>query len=154
MLSQGRTDEAVRHVELAEKLFGPNPEPEDRTNLYTDQARLAVRVGRADEAIARARAALDAAGDDYLAEKGNALWALAEGLSLTDDVDAADDAYAEATALLGAHGPRRDHLEAYRSWGALLRRAGREGEALEMLERADNLAAELAGGPQPNDAQQ
>lgn len=154
MLSQGRTDEAVRHVELAEKLFGPNPEPEDRTNLYTDQARLAARLGRADEAITRARAALDAAGDDYLAEKGNALWALAEGLSLTDDVDAADGAYAEATALLGAHGLRRDHLEAYRSWGAFLRRTGREGEALETLERADNLAAEPAGGPQPHDAQQ
>ena len=154
MLSQGRTDEAVRHVELAEKLFGPNPEPEDRTNLFTDQARLAARLGRADEAITRARAALDAAGDDYLAEKGNALWALADGLSLTDDVDAADDAYAEATALLGAHGLRRDHLEAYRSWGAFLRRAGREGEALETLERADNLAAEPAGGPQPHDAQQ
>ena len=107
MLSQGQTDAAVLHVELAEKLFGPNPEPEDRANLYTDQARLAARLGRADEAIARARAALDAAGDDYLAEKGNALWALAEGLSLTDDVDAADGAYAEATALLGAHGLRR-----------------------------------------------
>jgi tetratricopeptide (TPR) repeat protein len=154
MLSQGRTDQAVQHVELAEKLFGPNPEPEDRANLYTDQARLAVRLGRADEAIARARAALEAAGDDYLAEKGNALWALAEGLSLTADVDAADTAYGEATALLGAHGLRRDQVEAYRSWGAFLSRAGREDEALEVLERTADLAAEPAGDIQSHDAQQ
>ena len=127
MLSQGRTDEAVRHVELAEQLFGPNPEPEDRTNLYTDQARLAVRLGRAEEAIRRARAALDAAGDDYLAEKGNALWALAEGLSLTDDVDAARRCLRRGDCAARARrAMRRDHLEAYRSWGAFLRRAGRE----------------------------
>jgi tetratricopeptide (TPR) repeat protein len=154
MLSQGRTDEARRHIELAERLFGPHPEPEDRANLYTDHARLAVKLGRADEAIARARAALDAAGDDYLAEKGNAQWALAEGLSLTDDVDAADAAYGEATTLLGAHGLRRDHVEAYRSWGEFLRGAGREDEALEVLERAADLAAEPAGDAQSHRAPQ
>jgi tetratricopeptide (TPR) repeat protein len=145
MLSQGRVEGAGRHFGVAERLLGPNPDREDRANLCTDQARLAIRLGRADEAIARARAALAAAGDDYPAERGNALWALAEGLSLTDDHDAADAAYREAAETLGEHGPRRDHVEAYRSWGKFLRRAGREDEAFEVLERAADLAAEPAG---------
>jgi tetratricopeptide (TPR) repeat protein len=142
MMSQGRAEAAGRHFELAEKLFGPNPEPLDLANLYTDQARRAARLGQSDEAIARARAALDAVGDDYLAEKGNALWALADGLALTDDADGADEAYREATTALAEHGLRRDYVEAYRAWGKFLRRAGREDEALEVLERAADLAAE------------
>ena len=148
MLSQGRVEGAAHHFDLAESLFGPNPEPEDRANLCTDQARLAIRLGRADEAVAHARAALAAAGDDYPTGRGNALWALAEGLSLTDDHDAADAAYREAAETLGEDGPRRDHAEAYRSWGTFLRRVGREDEALEVLERAADLAAEPAGEPQ------
>jgi len=48
----------------------------------------------------------------------------------------------EATMLLEAHGHRRDYVDAYRSWGKFLRRAGREEEALEVLERAGDLAAE------------
>lgn len=142
MLSQDRAEEAGRHFDLAEKLLGPNPEPEDVANLSTDQALRAVRLGCADEAIRRAHVALAAAGDEYLAEKGNALWALAEGLALSGDLDGADESFREATALLGSHGLRRDYLESYRAWGKFLRRAGREEEALEVLERAADLAAE------------
>ena len=148
MLSQGRVEGAAHHFGQAESLFGPNPEPEDRANLCTDQARLAIRLGRADEAVAHARAALAAAGDDYPTGRGNALWALAEGLSLTDDHDAADAAYREAAETPGEDGPRRDQAEAYRSWGKFLRRARREVEALEVLERAADLAAEPVGEPQ------
>ena len=39
-------------------------------------------------------------------------------------------------------GHRRDYVEAYRAWGKFLRRSGREEEALEVLERAADLAAE------------
>ena len=44
--------------------------------------------------------------------------------------------------LLEAHGHRREYVDVYRSWGKFLRRAGREEEALEVLERATDLAAE------------
>jgi tetratricopeptide (TPR) repeat protein len=142
LISQGRPEEAGRHFDLAERLFGPNPEPEDLMNLFTDQARSAVRLGNGEEAVRRARAALEAAGDEYLTEKGNALWALAEGLSLDGDQDGADGAFREAAKLLEEHGHRRDYVEAYRAWGKFLRRAGREEEALEVLERAADLAAE------------
>jgi tetratricopeptide (TPR) repeat protein len=142
MLSQGRAEEAGRHYELAEKLYGPNAEPEDVAGLYTDQAKRAIVLGQVDEAVGRAEAARDAVGDEYPHERGNALWALAEALVLRGDLDGADAAFREATTLLEAHGHRRDYVEAYRAWGKFLRRAGREDEALEVLERAADLAAE------------
>ena len=141
LLSQGRTGGAGRHYELAEQLFGPSAEPEDLANLYTDQSKLAARLGNTDEAIKRAEAALAAASDEYLHERGNALWALAEARALKGDADGADEAFRQATDLLGEHGHRRDHVEAYRAWGKFLRRAGREDQALEVLERAADLAA-------------
>ena len=45
-------------------------------------------------------------------------------------------------AVLEEHGHRRDFVEAYRAWGKFLRKAGREQEALEVLERAADLASE------------
>jgi tetratricopeptide (TPR) repeat protein len=142
LMTQDRADEAGKHFDVAEQLFGTTPEPIDVANLYTDQAQRAVRLGDGDEAVRRARAALDAAGDDYPHEQGNALWALAEGLALTGDTDGANDAFRQATTLLEAQGHRRDYVEAYRAWGKFLRRVGREEEALEVLERAADLAAE------------
>jgi tetratricopeptide (TPR) repeat protein len=144
MLSQGHAGGAGRHYELAEQLFGPSAEPDDLVNLYTDQSKLSAHLGDADGAINRAEAALAAASDQYLRERGDALWALAEARALKGDVDGADEAFRQATDLLGEHGHRRNHVEAYRAWGNFLRRAGREEQALEVLERAADLAAEPA----------
>ena len=144
LLSQGRVEGAGRHYALAERLFGPSAEPEDLANLYADQSKLAAKHGDADEAINRAEAAIAAASDEYLRERANALWALAEANALKGDVDGADEAFGQATELLRDHGHRRDHIEAYRAWGKFLRRAGREEQALEVLEQAADLAAEPA----------
>jgi tetratricopeptide (TPR) repeat protein len=142
LMSQGRTDDAGRHFDLAGQLLGPHPAPEDAANLHTDQSRYAAVLGNGDEAVRHARTALEAAGDEYQREKGNALWALAEALALTGDDDGAHDAFGRATSLLAEQGHRRDYIEAYRAWGKFLRRAGREDEALEVLERAADLASE------------
>ena len=136
LMTQDRADEAGKHFDVAEQLFGTTPEPIDVANLYTDQAQRAVRLGNGDEAVRRARAALDAVGDDYPHEQGTALWALAEGLALTGDADAANDAFRQATTLLESQGHRRDYIEAYRAWGKFLRRVGREEQALEEIGRA------------------
>lgn len=144
LMSQGRAEEAGPHFDRAEVLFGSSAEREDLVNLYRDQAKRAAMVGRGEEAVERARAALELAGDEFPHERGNALWSLAEGLALTGDADAAGVAFREAAELLVAHGHRRDYIEAYRSWGKFLRRVGREAEALEVLERASDLAAEPA----------
>jgi tetratricopeptide (TPR) repeat protein len=142
LLSQGRVDRAGTHYELAERLFGPSAEPEDLANLYADQSKLAATHGNADEAISRAEAAVEAASGEYLHERANALWALAEAKALKGDVDGADGAFRQATELLRDHGHRRDHIEAHRAWGKFLRRSGREDQALEVLEQAADLAAE------------
>src|SRR5439155_2589847 len=144
MLSQGNVDGADRHYALAERLFGPSAEPEDLANLYSDQSKLAAQRGDATEAVRRADAAVQAASDEYLRERGGALWGLAEAKALQGDVGGADEAFRQATDLLGEHGHRRDHVEAHRAWGKFLRRAGREEQALEVLERATDLAAEPA----------
>lgn len=68
--------------------------------------------------------------------------------------DGADSAFREATILLEAHGHRRAYVDVYRSWGKFLRRAGREEEALEVLERATDLAAEQVAGAQAQQAEQ
>jgi tetratricopeptide (TPR) repeat protein len=142
LMSQDRAEAAGRHLDLAEELFGPHPQAEDRANLYRDQARHSVRLGRGEEAVERAKAALEAAGEEYPHERANALWALADGMALTGDVEGGDNAFREATELLQVHGHRRDYVDAYRAWGKFLRRAGREEDALEVLERAADLAAQ------------
>jgi tetratricopeptide (TPR) repeat protein len=144
MLSQENIPGARRHFELAERLYGPSAEPDDLAGLYSEQSKLAALDGDADEAVLRAQAAVDAAADEYLRERGSALWALADAKALKGDVDGADDAFRQATELLRDHGHRRDHIEAHRAWGKFLRRAGREEQALEVLERAADLAAEPA----------
>jgi tetratricopeptide (TPR) repeat protein len=108
-----------------------------------DQARRATALGDATTAVAKADAAVAALeGDEYPHEKGRGLWALAEARALAGDVDGADQAYREATMMLEAHGHRREYIDAYRAWGKFLRRAGREEEALEVLERTSDLAAQ------------
>jgi transcriptional regulator with XRE-family HTH domain len=144
MLSQGNVKGAGRHFELAERLYGPSAEPDDLAGLYTEQSKLAAQQNDAGEAVRRAEAAVQAASAEYLRERGGALWALAEARALQGDVDGADEAFRQATELLGEHGHRRDHIESYRAWGKFLRRAGREEQALEVLERAADLAAEPA----------
>ncbi|HSC48784.1 MAG TPA: tetratricopeptide repeat protein [Gaiellaceae bacterium] len=148
LMTQDRVEEAGRHFDLAERLFGASPEPLDVANLHTDQARRAVHLGDGDEAVRRAQVALDAVGDEYPHERGNALWALADGLALQGEHDGADDAFRRATTLLEEQGHQRDYVEAYLAWGKFLRRAGREDEALEVLERA----AELASEPRATDS--
>ena len=140
MLSQGRVEAARKQYELSEQLYGANAEPQDLAELYTEQSKLCVRAGDPEHALEKAEAALAAAGEEYSREKGAALWALAEARALAGDVDDADDGFRVAVEHLEDHGHRRDYVEAYRSWGKFLRRAGRERDALEVLERAADLA--------------
>ncbi len=144
MFKQGRAGDARRHYDLAEQIYGRNAEPQDLSELYTEQAKIAIHEGNAEEAVQKAQAGVEIAGDEFSREKGTALWALAEARALAGDADAANEAFRAATSLLEEHGHRRDLIDAQRSWGKFLRRAGREDEALEVLERATDLAAEPA----------
>ena len=142
----GRAEEAGGHLELAEELFGRKPDPADLGWLRTEQAKRAVTLGQGEEAIARAHEALAALGTSDPGERGDASWALAEGYVLEGDVDSADAAFRQAVELLAAHRPSRDCAAACRAWAKLLRRAGRETEALDVLEQAAEIAAKTHRG--------
>ena len=60
LLTQDRTEEAAEHHELAERLLGPNAEPEDLSGLYADQSKVAARLGDARLAVERREAAVAA----------------------------------------------------------------------------------------------
>jgi tetratricopeptide (TPR) repeat protein/DNA-binding XRE family transcriptional regulator len=141
LTKSGRAQEANRHLEVAEELFGPRPDPADLGWLRTEQAKRVASLGRGDEAIAFAQEALASLGTSDPGERGDALWALAEGYGLTGDIDSADATFRQAVELLAGHRPSRDCAAAYRAWAKLLRRAGRETDALDVLEQAAELAA-------------
>jgi tetratricopeptide (TPR) repeat protein len=141
----GRAEEAGRHLEVAEQLFGPNIDPADLGWLRTEQAKRSAALGQGEEATARAEQALAALGESDPGERGDAFWALAEGHALSGEIDSADAAFRQAVELLAGHRPSRDCAAAYRAWAKLLRRAGREQEALDVLEQAVEIGAARAG---------
>jgi tetratricopeptide (TPR) repeat protein/DNA-binding transcriptional regulator YiaG len=140
MGSQGNAEGSGRHLELAERLLGPNPEPIDLAQLRIEQAKRDALLGNGDTAVTRAGEALDLLGDSHDLERGSAAWALAEGLALQGDVDKAGKEFDRAVTLLSDNRRLREAAQAARGWGRMLRNAGREAEALDVLERATDLA--------------
>ena len=140
MGSQGNAEGSGRHLELAERLLGPSPEPIDLAQLRIEQAKRDALLGNGDDAVARAGEAMDLLGDSHDLERGSAAWALAEGLALKGDIDAAGKEFDRAVKLLSENRRLREAAQAARGWGRMLRNAGREAEALDVLERATDLA--------------
>ncbi len=64
-----------------------SPTQQDLFEITTQRARVAALRGEAERAIALAARAVELAGDDAPADRGVALAALGDGLSLTADVD-------------------------------------------------------------------
>jgi tetratricopeptide (TPR) repeat protein len=133
------TDTAERHLEKAEQLLGPAPQPVDRAMLAIGKSRIAALGGDADTAVDQARTALDNLGGSHAGEHGAAIWALAKGLALQGDADSALESYRRAVDLLSVHGQRHDAGMAALEWSELLRRLSRESEAEPILRRAYDL---------------
>jgi tetratricopeptide (TPR) repeat protein len=140
MMSQGKAEEAGSQFDAAERLFGPRPEPLDLANLRTDQAKRAAMLGRAAEAESQAREAIAALRDEHPNEQGLAWAALADALALQEKHEA-DETFRKAADLLQEHGHQVSLTETFRSWARYLRKAGRESEALDILDRAAQLNA-------------
>jgi transcriptional regulator with XRE-family HTH domain len=136
-----RAQEALPHLEVAERAFEPGAAAVDLASLRCEQAKAAAQLGGGDEAVLRAREALALLDDGDPAEQGAAFAALAGGLALQGEESEADDAYSRALTLLKRQQRWREAAQAARSWGRFLRAAGREHEALEALEQAADLAA-------------
>ena len=141
MNSSGRADEAVAHLELAERLLGPNPDAADKLSLAVEHARNAVGIGRFEEGIRYGDEALAIAGEGYPTERGCALYALGQAHEALGAPTQAEASYAAAAELLATHGSPADRSDAFRGWARFLRKQGRESEALDVLDRAADVVA-------------
>jgi tetratricopeptide (TPR) repeat protein len=127
------------HLDEAERLFGPSPLGDDAVLLKVERARVEASLRNGEAAVALAREALEQLGDQP-GERGLAQTALGEGLALLGDVDGADEAFRVGVELLEREGRWREAAQACRSQGRMLRRSGREEDALDALERASELS--------------
>jgi transcriptional regulator with XRE-family HTH domain len=134
--------DARRNLEQAERLLGTHPSAADRGMLRTGQSRLAALEGDADGAVEHARDALALLGQFHGEEQGYAVRALASGLALQGDDEAALEAYRRAVDLLTVHTRRADAGEAALEWATFLRERGRDEEAEPILRRAYDLGVD------------
>ncbi|MGH3000036.1 MAG: helix-turn-helix domain-containing protein [Gaiellaceae bacterium] len=137
LLAREDADGASTHLDAAERLFGANPSAGDLVEVKILRSRVATLRSDTETAIAFAENAL--AIEATSADRGHALAALADGLTLRGDSDRADTAYREAVDILEREGRWRQAANAARAWGNVLRTAGREEQALDALDRAAEL---------------
>jgi tetratricopeptide (TPR) repeat protein len=134
---------AGRHIDQAEELFGPHPGHDDLAVVRRMQATCAARSGDFTAAERYGREALELAAE-LPNERGQIWWALAEARAGAGE-ESAQEAYRNAVELLGEHGTVREHANLLRSYGRYLRATGHEDEALDVYERAADVAASLQG---------
>lgn len=132
---EGTARDAEPHLTKAEALLGPRPDAEDLRWLRTEQARAAAQLGPPEEAIRLAEEALALIADSDPAERGAALWALAEARAKSGQIDAADEAFRESVGLLRSQRRWHQMTAAGRSWAQTLRQAGRTSAAADVLEQ-------------------
>jgi transcriptional regulator with XRE-family HTH domain len=142
ILSSGEGVEAAAGQLIeAEALLGPAATAQDLTVVRRLQSVCAVASGDATAGESLAAEALALAGESP-GERGLAWAAVAEARAAAGATDV-DSAYREALKLLAAHGTVRDHAGVLRSYGRFLRGEGREREALDVFERAADVASNL-----------
>jgi hypothetical protein len=78
------------------------------------------------------------------ADRGHALAALADGLSVRGETDKADEAYRESVDILESEGRWRAAANACRNWARMLRECDKEADALDVLDRAAELGTRAA----------
>ena len=139
---EGRAEATRKQLEIAARLLGPAPEPADLGMLRIGQSRLATLEGDGARAVESARDALAILGDFNGGELGQACWALARGLALEGEADAAIETYRRAVDLLTVHGRRHNAGMASLDWASLLQEQGRGDEAEPILRRASDLGVD------------
>jgi ATP/maltotriose-dependent transcriptional regulator MalT/DNA-binding XRE family transcriptional regulator len=144
MIARGNGDEATRHLDRAERLLGATPSLGDDAMLRVKRAQVAALAGDGAATASLAREALEAIGEELGEERGTAFFALADGLALQGSYSEADDAYKRAVELLEQRQQWREATQACRAWARMLRTAGREQEALDVLDRAAELGLRAA----------
>lgn len=138
-VTQGNAAAATEHLGLADALLGHNAEAVDRGQLRIEQSRCARLAGDPVAAVEFAREALNALGDHYPADRGEASLALAEALAASGSPADAEAAFNESIALLRNHGGIRELHRANDGLGHLLAGLGREAEAHDVFAHAAQL---------------
>ena len=136
---------AWAHIDHAERLLGTRPSDDDLAVVRRMQATCAARGGDFEAAERYANEGLILA-SELPNEQGQLWWAIAEARAGAGD-PAADDAFRQAVELLSEHGTVREYANVLRAYGRHLREVGREREALDVYERAANVASNLQGEP-------
>jgi transcriptional regulator with XRE-family HTH domain len=128
---------AIEHLDQAERLLGMAPAAQDLIEVKVQRSRIALLQADANAAVALAHEAL--AIESHPADRGEALAALADGLALGGEREAAETTYRESVEILEAHGRWRPAANTCRAWSQMLRLDGREADALDVLDRAADL---------------
>ena len=144
MITRGEADGAARHLDDAERLLGTTHSGHDAAMLEVKRAQVAALHHDGRAAVALARGALATTDDELAVERGSALFALGDGLALERSYGEADDAYRQAVELLEQRHQWREATQACRAWARMLRAAGREEQALDVLDRAAELGLRAA----------
>jgi tetratricopeptide (TPR) repeat protein len=132
---------ALRHLEQAERLLQPQPDRDDHAAIRRMQAMCATQAGELGEAERLGQEALLLAVEGSN-EHAQAWWAIAEARAGAGD-PSAGDAFQHAVELLTANGTVRHQAAVLRAYGRYLRTTGKETEALDVYERAADVASNL-----------
>jgi tetratricopeptide (TPR) repeat protein len=135
LLLNEQPDEAGPHLRQAERLFDLGADKRDLGALRSQQAHYAAQRGDADAAVTLARQAIEDLADNPT-DQGGAYRVLGIGLALGDDFDTSIENFERAAALLEGGAEWRELAATYRGWARTLERAGRQDEALDVMERA------------------
>jgi len=136
---------ATSHLTHAERLLGPRASGDDLAMLRRLQAMAATRARDYVRAEDFGQRALEFAAD--LPSEAGAAWrTIAEARAAAGD-PGADEAFRQAVDLLHEHGTVRDYASVLRAYGRFLREVGRDHEAMEIFERAANVASNIHGEP-------
>ena len=138
------SDTADAHLQVAERLLGNSTVPQDEFEIKQCRSRVALLRGETSEAVAFAREALEIGRIAQPADEGVALHALADALVASGEMAEADRSYERAVELLEESGRWRNASGACRAWGRMLRAQAREEQALDVLDRAAELAMRAA----------
>ena len=131
--------DAEAHLELAETMLGGHAEAEDIQWLHTQRAHQAADTDRPTAAFQYAQDAIAQNRDDPV-ELASAHWALAKAHTLTNNLEAASQAFSTAADLYAQGRQWRQHLTVSRAWASALKQAGQTDSALEVLEQSNDLA--------------
>ena len=141
-------DDAERHLDLAEQFLGASATVADTVEIAIQRSELAITRGDGQAAATLARHALEVNQGSNPVDDGMAHAALAKGLAMGEDAAAADESFRRAAEILEAQGRWHECANVCRAWARMLRQVGREDQAMDVLDRA----AELAMRATPADA--